>query len=215
MLHRRGIAGATVLLGVDGTAHGVRQRATFFGRNTQVPLMIIAVGDGERIAAALPELGSMLDRPLLTLERVRVCKRDGEHFAEPGPLPASDASGLGVWQKLMVYAGEQSRYEGRPLYLQLIRALREAGAAGATSLRGVWGYHGDHAPHGDSFWRLRRRVPVVTVLVDTPDRIREWFAVVDELTSETGLVTSETVPAYRATGTDHRHGGTRLAQRMP
>lgn len=215
VLHRRGIAGATVLLGVDGTAHGVRQRATFFGRNAQVPLMIVAVGDGQSIAAALPELGSMLDRPLVTLERVRVCKRDGERLAEPGHLPASDASGLGVWQKLMVYAGEQSRYEGRPLYLQLIRALREAGAAGATSLRGVWGYHGDHAPHGDSFWRLRRRVPVVTVLVDTPDRIREWFAVVDELTSETGLVTSETVPAYRATGTDHRHGGTRLAQRMP
>ncbi|MBV9604932.1 MAG: DUF190 domain-containing protein, partial [Solirubrobacterales bacterium] len=33
LLHRRGVAGATVLLGVDGTAHGVRERARFFGRN--------------------------------------------------------------------------------------------------------------------------------------------------------------------------------------
>ena len=33
LLHRRGIAGATTLLGVDGTAHGVRERARFFGRN--------------------------------------------------------------------------------------------------------------------------------------------------------------------------------------
>jgi hypothetical protein len=32
LLHRRGIAGATVLLGVDGTAHGVRERARFVGR---------------------------------------------------------------------------------------------------------------------------------------------------------------------------------------
>jgi PII-like signaling protein len=215
LLHRRGIAGATVLLGVDGTAHGVRQRAKFFGRNAQVPLMVIAVGDGERIADALPELGAMLERPLVTLERVRVCKRDGERFAEPRDLPANDASGLGIWTKLMVYAGEQSRHEGHPLYLQLIRALREAGAAGATSVRGVWGYHGDHPPHGDLFWQLRRRVPVVTVIVDTPERVRDWFAIVDEITSETGLVTSETVPAYRATGPDLRHGGTRLAQRMP
>jgi PII-like signaling protein len=215
LLHRRGIAGATVLLGVDGTAHGVRRRAKFLGRNARVPLMVIAVGDGERIADALPELGAMLDRPLVTLERVRVCKRDGERFAEPRHLPASDASGLGIWTKLMVYAGEQSRHDGHPLYQELIRALRSAGAAGATSLRGVWGYHGDHDPHGDSFWQLRRRVPVVTVIVDTPERIRDWFAIVDEITSETGLVTSETVPAYRATGPDLRHGGTRLAQRMP
>jgi len=54
LLHRRGIAGATVLLGVDGTAHGVRQRARFIGRNADVPMMIIAVGDGERIGRVLP-----------------------------------------------------------------------------------------------------------------------------------------------------------------
>jgi PII-like signaling protein len=218
LLHRRRVAGATVLLGVDGTAHGVRQRAKFFGRNAEVPLMVIAVGDGERIAGALPELGVMLDRldrPLVTLERVRVCKRDGRRLAEPRHLPATDPSGLGVWQKLMVYAGEQSRHDGHPLHLQLIRALRKAGAAGATSLRGVWGYHGDHDPHGDSFWQLRRRVPVLTVIVDTPERIRDWFAIVDDFTNETGLVTSEMVPAYRATGPDVRHGGTRLAERMP
>jgi PII-like signaling protein len=212
VLHRRGVAGATVLLGVDGTAHGVRQRAKFFASNAQVPLMIIAVGDGPRIAEALPELGAILARPLVTLERVRVCKRDGELLAEPTHLPETDAAGLGIWQKLMVYAGEQARHDGRPLHHQLIRGLREAGAAGATSLRGIWGYHGDHEPHGDSFWQLRRRVPVLTVLVDSPERTRGWFRLVDELTSETGLVTSELVPAFRATGPDLRRGGLVLAR---
>ncbi|MEA2194637.1 MAG: hypothetical protein QOG42_1071 [Solirubrobacteraceae bacterium] len=215
LLHRHGVAGATVLLGVDGTRHGVRERARFFGRNAAVPLMVIAVGDGARIQAALPELGAMLTRPLITLERVRVCKRDGERLAEPRDLPATDASGRQIWQKLMVYAGEQSTHGGQPLHHALIRRLREAGAAGATSLRGVWGYHGDHRPHGDSFWQLRRRVPVITVTVDTAERTRDWFAVVDELTDETGLVTSEMVPAFRATGPNLEHGDTRLAQPMP
>jgi PII-like signaling protein len=213
LLHDRGVAGATVLLGVDGTARGVRRRATFFGRNPEVPLMVIAVGDGHRIAGVLPELGAMLARPLVTLERVRVCKRDGARLAEPRDLPQTDPSGLGVWQKLMVYAGEQSRSAGQPLSSRLVRTLREAGAAGATSLRGIWGYHGDHEPHGDSFWQLRRRVPVVTVVVDTPERIRRWFEVVDEVTSETGLVTSEMVPAFRATGPVQR-GGLRLSERL-
>ena len=214
LLHRRGVAGATVLLGVDGTAHGVRRRARFFGRNAQVPLMVIAVGDGGRIADALPELGAMLARPLMTLERVRVCKRDGIALAEPGHLPQTDASGLGVWQKLMIYAGEQSRHAGRPLYHQIVRELRSRGAAGTTCLRGIWGYHGDHRPHGDG-WQLERRVPVVTVVVDTPERCREWFAVVDALTDETGLVTSEMVPASQATGPEIRRGGLRLAARDP
>ncbi len=81
LLHRRGVDGATVLLGVDGTAHGERRRARFFARNADVPLMVIAVGDGERMRGVLPELGRLLEHPLLTLERVRVCKRDGRRLA--------------------------------------------------------------------------------------------------------------------------------------
>jgi PII-like signaling protein len=210
-LHQAGIAGATVLLGVDGTAHGARQRAKFFGRNASVPMMVISIGAGDRVAALLPELGKLLARPLVTLERVRVCKLDGERLTEPRHLPETDPSGLGIWQKLMVYAGEQSQHEGHPLYFALLRKLREAGASGATSLRGVWGYHGTHHPHGDSLWQLRRRVPVVTVIVDTPERIRRWFQVVDEVTNETGLVTSEIIPAYRSTGPEQMRGGLKLA----
>ena len=212
LLHRHRVAGATVLLGVDGTSHGTRERARFFARNAAVPLMVIAVGDGARIQAALPELGAMLARPLITLERVRVCKRDGELLAAPGDLASTDPAGRQIWQKLMVYAGEQSSHGGQRLHHALIRRLREAGAIGATSLRGVWGYHGDHEPHGDSFRQLRRRVPVVTIAVDTPERMRAWFQIVDELTDETALVTSELVPAFRATGPDLEYGGTRLAR---
>jgi PII-like signaling protein len=211
-LRAHGVAGATVLLGVDGTAHGVRQRARFFSRNPEVPLMIIAVGEGAAVARALPDLGAMLHRPLLTLERVRVCKRDGVSLAEPQQLPAADATGLGIWQKLMVYAGEQARHERQPLYIELVQRLRKAGAAGATALRGVWGYHGDHEPHGDRFWSLRREVPVLTVIVDAPERIRQWFAIVDELTDEAGLVTSEMVPAFRASGPEITQGGFTLAR---
>jgi PII-like signaling protein len=64
LLHRRGVAGATALLGVDGTAHGQRQRAAFFSRNAATPVMVIAVGSGASIARVLPELGGVLRRPL-------------------------------------------------------------------------------------------------------------------------------------------------------
>ncbi|HET6871286.1 MAG TPA: DUF190 domain-containing protein [Solirubrobacteraceae bacterium] len=214
LLHRRGIAGATALLGVDGTAHGVRQRARFFGRNAEVPMMIIAVGAGEQIAGVLPELGGLLRRPLLTLERVRVCKRDGQFLSAPAALPTTDDQGLAMWQKLMVYASEQARHGHSPLHVALVRRLRESGASGATCLRGVWGFHGDHPPHGDRLLQLRRHVPVVTILVDTPERIAESFKIVDELTDEAGLVTSEMVPAMASLSEGKRQrGGLRLARR--
>jgi PII-like signaling protein len=193
LLHRHGAAGATVLLGVDGTAHGARHRARFFAQNARVPLMIISVGDGERIAQLLPELGELLAAPLFTFEKVRVCKRDGQRISEPDHVPDTDASGLPVWQKLMVYAGEQAKVDGRPVYLELIDRLRRAGARGATALRGIWGYHGDHRPHGDKLLSLRRHVPVLTVIIDEPASIRRWFEIVDQVTVHTGLVTSELV----------------------
>jgi PII-like signaling protein len=212
LLRERGVAGATVLLGVDGTAHGVRRRAKFFGRNADVPLMIIAVGARAQIESLLPDLEPTLNQPLITLERARVCKSDGRRLADPHHLPETDPSGLRVWQKLMVYSGEQSRHDGHPLHDQLVRRLRRAGAAGATCLRGIWGYHGDHVPHGDTFWQLQRRVPILTVIVDTPERMQGWFEIVDEVTDEAGVVTSEMVPAYRATGPGVRRGGLRLAR---
>ena len=62
-------------------------------------------------------------------------------------------------------------------------------------MRGVWGFAGSHPPHGDRLFQLGRRVPVLTIVIDSPERIAESFAVIDDLTREHGVVTSEMVPA--------------------
>jgi PII-like signaling protein len=211
-LHRHGVAGATVLLGVDGTMRGKRRRASFFSANAGVPAMVIAVGERARVAAALAEIESSPGAPPATLEAIRVCKRDGRTLTESEPRADGNVDGLGLWTKLMVYCSERSEHAGRALYLELIRRLRAEGASGATALRGAWGYHGDHAPHGDRVLALRRHVPIVSVVVDVPSRAERWFEIVDELTAETGLVTVETVPALRISGPGgHLEGGLRLA----
>ena len=168
LLRRHRIAGAIALLGVDGTVDGVRRRAGLFTANPDVPIMIVAVGAAERVAAALPELR----RWPTTLERVRICKLDGQVLARPG----QDAP----LEKLMIYGAE---------HVELVRRLRRAGARGVTCVRGIWGYYGAQDPHGDRLLQLRRRAPVVTVVVDTPEQIARCFDVIDE-----GLVTSEALP---------------------
>lgn len=212
LLYRRGLAGATALLGVDGTSRGRRTRAKFFARNAEVPMMIIGVGAAERIARVLPELSAMLRDPLVTLERVQVCKRSGALLARPHELPGTDEHGLQLWQKLMVYSSDSATLHGRPLHLEIIRRLRASDAAGATSVRGIWGFRGDRRPRGDKVFQLRRHVPVVTTIIDTPERVARSFAIVDEVTHEHGMVTSEVVPAMTAMSARHTWGGLRLAR---
>ena len=212
VLHRLGFAGASVFLGVDGTVRGQRRRARFVSRNIGVPVMIIAVGTGAQVIDALPELETLLREPLFTVERAQLCKRDGELLARPPALPGTDEQGRPLWQKLMVYTSEAALHDGVPVHRAIVRRLFDSRSArGATVLRGIWGFHGDHTPHGDSWLQLARRVPVTTVVVDAPDRISATFEVIDELTHQHGLVTSELVPAMVSIDDGKRVGGVALA----
>ena len=191
------VDGATAFLGVDGTVHGKRERARFFSRNREVPVMIIAVGDEEPITSALPAISVIADRPVITVEGIQICKRDGQlldrpRFREEGGVDRP------YWRKLMVHAAGDTHVAGDSLHYQLVEQLRRTGAAGATSLRGVWGYRGGGVPHGDSAWSVRRTSPVVTIVIDRDEQMAESWGAIDYLTHDAGLVTSELVPAHRA-----------------
>lgn len=213
LLHDAGVAGATVLVGVDGTVAGERRRARFMSRNLDVPVMLISIGRATDLRRAAEQFDSLPRTRVATLERVSVIKRDGIQLAGIDHLPARDAGGLDRWLKLMLYSSEQNHYDQRPVHVAAVRALREAGASGATALRGTWGYHGDHRPHGDSFWAVRRRVPTVTVVVDIPRDAAQWLEILDRVTPTRGLLTVEVVPAFRATGPEMVRGGLRIAER--
>jgi PII-like signaling protein len=198
LLYRREIGGATALLGVDGTAHGRGQQGRLFSRNADLPVMVVAVGSGDRIGMVLPELAGLLRHPLMTLEQVRICKRYGQLINVPELAAGVDDRGFPLWHKLTVYTSEAARHEGQSVHRAIVRRLRSAGLSGATTHRGFWGSHGDRPPHGDRLLQLERHVPTVTTVIDTPERIFAAFDIIDELTKERGLVTSETVLAVRA-----------------
>ena len=84
--------------------------------------------------------------------------------------------------------------------------------SGATVLRGIWGYHGDHKPHGDKMFLLARQVPVTTIVVDSPERIAASFDIIDDITGRHGLITSELVPALVSIDGGERRGRTALAR---
>jgi PII-like signaling protein len=207
-LHQAGAAGASALLAVDGTIHGERRRARFFSRNATVPLMLLTIGERGVLEAALPDLVALFDDPVVTEERIQICKTAGELVAEPSAVAERDPTGLPVWQKLTVHVEEQAKLDGHPLHVELVRRLREAGAAGATVLRGVRGFYAEHEPFADRILSLRRNVPVHAIVIDTPGNVRRVWPIIDEATLGHGLVTSELVPA------SHGLAGTGQALRL-
>jgi PII-like signaling protein len=211
VLRRHGAAGATVLLGVDGTYHGWRRRATLFSPRRDAPLMIISVGRRETLAAALPELTEVLEWLLVTLEGIAQLKHDGEQL-EKLPSPPDPAA---MWQTIRVYTRQSAQVNGRSLYTELTRRLREAGAAGVTTIRGHWGFSSDESPHGDKFARLTSHAPTYTTYIDLPSKVAEAWPIIDELTAEHGIVTSLFVPAYRERRGERVGGGLRLAEITP
>jgi PII-like signaling protein len=204
LLYRRGVAGATVLSGSDGVTAGRRHWAQFLGHGGDAPLMVVAVSSGKQIGMLLPELGGLFRHPLMTIAVVRLCRRDGQLISRPEALPGADAAaepaGIASRIKLTVYGSEAARHDGQPVHRAIVRRLRSAGVGGATTLRGIWGFHGDHTPHGDHFPRHGHHVPVVTTVVDTPERIAVAFDVVDSLTEGRSLVTAEAVLTPRPAG---------------
>ena len=212
-LRDAGLPGATAIVGLDGTIHGERRRARFFSRNDMVPALVVSVGPRQEILDFLPVLRGMAGRHVTTMERVHVVRRAGLVLAELPAPPARDERGLARWQRVMVFCGEDARWEGHhPLHSQLIRRLREANAAGATVLRGSVGFSDDHGIHGDRLFSIRRRTPVVVTMIDTVPEIARLWPIVARATASTGLVTAELVPAYRAQADDGRAiGGLALA----
>lgn len=181
-----GADAAVALIGVDGILGGVRRRAGFFARNDDVPALVLAVGSTRALASVAGDLGPGLGDAVVTWERTHVCKRDG------GVLVPPPATGSGS-RRLTLYASEQDHAAGRPLHVEAVRRLRDAGAAGATALRGIRGFDGGRKPHGDELRSVRRRVPTLTTVVDDPGRCDRWLAILNQLTPERGTIVSEDV----------------------
>ncbi|HTT95834.1 MAG TPA: DUF190 domain-containing protein [Solirubrobacterales bacterium] len=177
-LHRHGAESAIVLLGVDGVLDGERRRARFVAGNRGVPAMTVAVGERAALAAALAELGPLADFVAFEgVERSSVDDRGKLH---------------GV--RVALATSEATQCASGPLYLEFIHALRRGGAPGATALRGVWGFRGDVAPHGDRVLALRRDVPVIVETVDSAERAAKWREVAESLAGGPDVVHSQPVP---------------------
>jgi len=104
---------------------------------------------------------------------------------------------------MRVHIGERDKFEGKPLYEQVVRLLRERQYAGATVFRGVMGFGASSKLHSDSSEYLMMDLPLVVECVETEERIQAIIPELDRMIGG-GLITLEKVRVimYRPTPVD-------------
>lgn len=94
--------------------------------------------------------------------------------------------------RLSVFLREDDHWHHKPLYAEIVHRAHQAGLAGASVLRGIEGYGVTERIHTSHFFRLNDDVPVIVVIVDTEQRIRNFLPQVEELVA-TGLAVLDEV----------------------
>lgn len=83
-LRERGVAGATVLRGIEGFGANQHLHTTrLLSLSSDLPVLIEAVDGEEKVRAVIPEIDEMLSEGLITLEKVEVLA----YRAGGGPPP--------------------------------------------------------------------------------------------------------------------------------
>ena len=73
--------------------------------------------------------------------------------------------------RISVYVNEADQWRRRPLHLEVLRMLYEAGLAGGTVLRGVAGFTGAGGVETTSLVDAGGKLPLVIEFIDSAEKI--------------------------------------------
>ncbi len=207
---RQGLAGATVLKGLQGFLPGgpllVRHR---WKPSNELPVVVEVVERAEAVACFLARVRPLVHRGLITLERACVIYyRASERPRDLGPRPPQvngadkevppvmDLPEQGTLLRIFVDDCDRDPRSGLLLYDSLVRLAHQRGLAGATVLRGTMGFGKHSVVRAARLIDTPLNMPVVIEIVDEDARIQDYLAAVDPLILE-GLVTLESVRIYK------------------
>jgi len=101
--------------------------------------------------------------------------------------------------RLTIFIDEDDTWHHKPLYHEIVHRAHVAGLAGASVLRGIEGYGATSRIHTTRLLSLAENLPIVIVIVDQEERIRDFLPQLDELVRE-GLVILDPVEVIRYVG---------------
>jgi PII-like signaling protein len=182
----RGISDATVTRGVAGfgTDHKLHT-SRLVELADEMPMKIEFVESAECVDQVLPKLVEIAAHGLIEVQDTTVINPAAD---KKRPQAAPAVAKLESTAKIMrILIGEQDRWQDKPLHEALVQALRANDIAGVTVYRGILGYGANRRMHKDSTLNLSHDAPMLLTVIDTEEKLRAFFPVLDQMVKQ-GLV---------------------------
>jgi PII-like signaling protein len=97
---------------------------------------------------------------------------------------------------MTVFVGESDQFRHRPVYTEIVHRAHLAGLAGATVIRGCAGFGATSRIHAVRPLHLTDDLPVLVMIVDHPETIREFLPEIENLVTD-GLIILDEVDVVR------------------
>jgi len=95
---------------------------------------------------------------------------------------------LGAKKIARIYIDNQDKYNGRPLWEEILKKVKELGLAGATVFKGVAGIGAHSQMRSFNVWTLSQELPLIIEIIDDEDKITNFINNTDDMIDE-GLIT--------------------------
>ena len=95
---------------------------------------------------------------------------------------------LGAKKILRIYIDNQDKYDGNPLWEELLKKVKELGLAGATVFKGVAGIGAHSELRSFNVFTISQEMPLVVEIIDSEEKILDFIDKVDFMICE-GITT--------------------------
>jgi len=196
-----GVSGATVTRGIAGFGADHHMHTTRLVDVVQrLPIKVEFIESAEKVEALLPKLHQMVGTGLIEMHDTTIVKpAEKQHHEEAGgDIPALKREGKA--KMMRIYIGENDKWNGKPLYDEIVKGLRAHDIAGVTVYRGILGYGANRRIHKDE--RFSHDRPILISTVDTEEKLKAFTPILDQMVQQ-GLVVLSDVDVIKYTHDYH------------
>jgi len=193
------VSGASVARGIAGFGADHHLHTMRIERLTEnLPIKIEFIESQEKFDELLPKLREMVGTGLIEVQDTTVVK-PSEASTKGAPQPSVPSLKSEGKAKLMrIFIGENDKWHDKPLHKALVESLRANDIAGATVYQGILGYGANRRIHKDTALHLSHDRPMMLSVVDSEEKLRAFFPILDEMVQQ-GLVVLSDVDIIKYT----------------
>lgn len=191
-----GVSGATVTRGIAGFGADHHMHTTRLVDVVQrLPIKIEFIETAEKVEELLPKLRQMAGSGLIEMHDTTIVKPAAkQHEAEAGDLPSLKREGKA--KMMRIYIGENDKWNGKPLYDEIVKGLRAHDIAGVTVYRGILGYGANRRIRKDA--TLSHDRPILISTIDTEEKLKGFAPILEQMVLQ-GLVVLSNVDVIKYT----------------